>query len=146
MRDETGDAAVPPSSEVPAIGADRSPASGWENDTSTSLHLPLPAVPRAGQESAFGALQAEILAEQAASLEYAGEQLKRSLTALAQATPGEKQAAALAAAREAFWSLIVQRDACGFRNPDEVIATYAVPAEVAQAVMPPPLVPLRNWT
>lgn len=102
-------------------------------------------LPTSPQARSFGELRAEILAEQAASLEYAGEQLRRGLAALAAAESGEDRTIALAAAREAFWNLMVQRDAIGFRNSDEVVSSYGVPAVVTQAILPAPLVPLRQW-
>lgn len=103
------------------------------------------AAPSPAQSSAFGELRAEILAEQAASLEHAGRQLELSLTALREAV-GPARAKALAAAREAFWNLVVQRDAIGFRNSEELIADHGIPSEVVQAIIPAPLVPLRQWT
>ncbi|MCW5697579.1 MAG: hypothetical protein KIS96_12710 [Bauldia sp.] len=95
------------------------------------------------REAGLAALEAEILAERAASLARAGERLERAVAALGAAAGDAPERAALRdAAREALWALIVQREACGFRDSDGVIAAYGVPAEVSALVLPPPL---RRW-
>jgi hypothetical protein len=74
-------------------------------------------------------LDYEIMGEKASALGRAGRRLERALAALA-ATAEESRAGALAEARDAFWSLIVTRDAIGLRDAAGVIAGYRVPAEV----------------
>ena len=105
----------------------------------------------AAREAALGALDAEILAEQASALARAGRQLERALADLAahdggaaSGAGGHKSApdrpALVAEARRALWYLVVQREACGFRNSAEVLTAYSVPAEISLGVTHQPVV------
>jgi len=93
------------------------------------------------------ALDYEIAREQAAALGRLGRALERALTALSEfdrrqgdpATNGPAtRTASLGAARkrlvqeasDALWCLIIQREACGMRDPRPVLRAYRVPAEV----------------
>jgi hypothetical protein len=100
----------------------------------------------AAREAALGALEAEIVAEQASALARAGRRLEHALADLARfdagdaaprsgGDPAPRRPALLAAARKALWYLVVQREACGFRNSAEVLSAYTVPAEVSRVVM-----------
>jgi Family of unknown function (DUF6665) len=99
---------------------------------------------------ALGALESEIVAEQASALARAGRRLEKALAELAgfdAGTPPQRNGpnaprerpALLAEARQALWYLVVQRDACGFRNSAEVLSAYAVPAEVSRGVTHAPI-------
>jgi len=79
------------------------------------------------------ALDYEIAQEQASALGRLGRALESALAALAehQASPGDAIRARLVqAASDALWCFIVQREACGLRDPRPVIREYRVPAEV----------------
>jgi hypothetical protein len=88
------------------------------------------------------ALDYEIAREQAGALGRLGRALEAALRALADhdsTTPpapakldGEHatRARLVQDASEALWCFIVQREACGLRDPRPVIRDYRVPAEV----------------
>lgn len=98
------------------------------------------------REAALGAIDAEVLAEQASSLARAGRRLEQALRTLAdmdqnaQFGEGEERAQALSEAREAFWYLVVQREACGFGSSSDVLSAYGVPPEVSNGIAPKPIV------
>ncbi len=99
------------------------------------------------REAALGAIDAEVVAEQASSLARAGRRLERALAALAeidqsdQAGEGDdNRRQVLSEAREAFWYLVVQREACGFGSSSDVLSAYGVPAEVSNGITPKPIV------
>lgn len=82
-------------------------------------------------ETGAGALDAEILAEKAAALGRAGRAVEERLAALAQAGPqAPEREALLAAAAEAVWGFFVQRELCGLRDQQQIIADYAIPGAV----------------
>lgn len=96
------------------------------------------------------AVEAEVIAEQAASLARAARRLEKALATLAAFDAGEKLPAPeagrsslrtrpeiISEAREALWFLIVQREACGFRNSEEVLAAYGVPSEISLGMVEP---------
>jgi hypothetical protein len=96
------------------------------------------------------AVEAEVIAEQAASLARAARRIEKALATLAAFDGGQPlpapepgrsvlrtRAEILAEAREALWFLIVQREACGFRNTEEVMAAYAIPAEISVGMIEP---------
>ena len=81
------------------------------------------------------ALDYEIAQEQAAALGRLGRALEAALGALAdhQADQGGRDATRarlVQAASDALWCFIVQREACGLRDPRPVLREYRVPAEV----------------
>ncbi len=97
------------------------------------------------RKSREGALDYEIVQEQAAALGRLGRALEAALAVLsnydrAQAEPGDDAArarsSALARARmvqdasDALWCYIVQREACGLRDWRLIVREYGVPAEV----------------
>jgi hypothetical protein len=103
--------------------------------------------PKGGSRpSPVAALDYEIAQEQASALGRLGRALETALGALAghdQASPGHsppsqsseaddraKRARLVQEASEALWYFIVQREACGLRDPRPVIREYRVPAEV----------------
>ncbi len=85
------------------------------------------------------ALDYEAAQEQASALGRLGRALEATLTALSdherERTRDSETIAATRArlvrdASEALWLYIVQREACGLRDPKPVIRDYRVPAEV----------------
>jgi hypothetical protein len=84
------------------------------------------------------ALDYEIVQEQASALGRLGRALETALAALsdydsaraAPAVPDAARAELVAAASEALWYFMVQREACGLRDQQPIIHAYRVPAEV----------------
>ena len=81
------------------------------------------------------ALDYEIAREQAAALGRLARALESALAALAEykRTDGERGAARarlVQDASDALWCFIVQREACGLRDPRPVIREYRIPVEV----------------
>jgi len=90
-------------------------------------------VPPRTREGALAAVMAEVNEEKAASLGRVGGQVERALAAL-KAAPPEDRPALLPAAREAVWSLFVQREVMGQTDHRAVIAHYAIPADVLRGL------------
>jgi hypothetical protein len=92
--------------------------------------------PRTGSAAApLAALDYEIAQEQASALGRLGRALEAALGALAdyQASHGGRDATRarlVEDASDALWCFIVQREACGLRDPRPVIRDYRVPREV----------------
>jgi hypothetical protein len=96
----------------------------------------------------IAALEYEVGQEKASALGRLGRKLEAALAALRafdeahgrQAHRVESESLQrlrlLAEAGEAFWYLMVQRDACGLRNNAVVLADYGVPREVANRMGP----------
>jgi hypothetical protein len=85
--------------------------------------------------AAVGALEYEIAQEQATALGRLGRALEAALAALADydRAKGSRDAARsqlVQDASDALWHFIVQREACGLRDPRPVIRDYRVPAAV----------------
>lgn len=81
------------------------------------------------------ALDYEIAQEQASALGRLGRALEAALAALADHDMGgravdSERKRLVREASEALWCFIVQREACGLRDPRPVIRDYRVPAEV----------------
>ncbi|MGQ7793528.1 DUF6665 family protein [Faunimonas sp. B44] len=86
---------------------------------------------------AWDALQHEVVAEKAATLGRLATRLETALArleAFEAAGPGEagsaERASLLDAAGEALWHFVIQRELCGFRNSEDVMRAYRVPAAV----------------
>ena len=98
--------------------------------------------PRAGSSSTASrpnALDYEIVQEQAAALGRLGRALEAALAALAACERDHRErdaarAALVQQASETLWCLLVQREACGLREPWPVLRDYRVPAEVYNRV------------
>jgi uncharacterized protein DUF6665 len=81
------------------------------------------------------ALDYEIVQEQASALGRLGRALEAALAALADydaagpVSDGTRKRM-VQEASDALWCFIVQREACGLRDPRPVIRDYRVPAEV----------------
>jgi len=81
------------------------------------------------------ALDYEIAQEQASALGRLGRALEAALEALADYEARHSQRGAehtrlLQAASHSLWCFIVQREACGMRDPRPVLSAYRVPAAV----------------
>lgn len=81
------------------------------------------------------ALDYEIAQEQASALGRLGRSLEAALAALAEhdaaeASDNGARWQLVQQASEALWYFIVQREACGLRDPRPVLRDYGVPAEV----------------
>lgn len=95
-----------------------------------SLRQPQTLTSSASSVEVFDAgLQAELMAEKAASLGRAGRRVEKTLATLREASP-EDRPAALKDAADAVWSLFVQREICGQRDQKPVIAIYGIPKDV----------------
>jgi hypothetical protein len=90
-------------------------------------------------KSPAGVLHYEIVQETASALGRQGRALEAALTALAAfdagaaaGDPADRPARAtlVAAAAQALWHFMVQREACGLRDGAAVLRMYQVPAEV----------------
>ncbi|MFD2180942.1 DUF6665 family protein [Rhodoplanes azumiensis] len=99
-------------------------------------------------------LGVELMAEKASALGRLGRGLEQALAALrahdaALGGAGDarpSRAVLVDTAAHALWMLMVQREACGLRDPHALVRDYAVPPEVqsrAGAVLSPP-VPVRR--
>ncbi|HXX50213.1 MAG TPA: DUF6665 family protein [Xanthobacteraceae bacterium] len=81
------------------------------------------------------ALDYEIAQERAAALGQMGRALEAALAALCDYDRGEQKsdelrAKLVQAAGYALWRFVVQREACGLRDPWPVIRDYRVPQDV----------------
>jgi hypothetical protein len=81
------------------------------------------------------ALDYEIAQERASALGRLGRALESALAALADYDNGDAEQDATRArlvqdASDALWCFMVQREACGLRDPRPVLRHYGVPGEV----------------
>ena len=79
------------------------------------------------------ALEGELLGEAALSLGIAGRRMAEALALLAACPPtteASERRVLLAAAAEATYAYVVQREALGWRDTDAALDHYGVPAEV----------------
>lgn len=86
-----------------------------------------------GRATPMAALDYEIAQEQASALGRLGRALESALAALAERQAKERDATharLVQEASDALWYFIVQREACGLRDPRPVIREYRVPPEV----------------
>lgn len=89
-------------------------------------------------------IEAQFAGEAAASLGLAGRRLRKALDALhkydADATAGVRhrkpRSDLVAAAGEAFWGYVVQRELLGLIDADYIAQEYGVPPDVKQAMGP----------
>jgi len=87
------------------------------------------------RRTGVAALDYEIAQEQASALGRLGRMLEAALAALAHhdaasSAPATVRAQLVAEAGDALWCFIIQREACGLRDPRPVLRDYRVPAEV----------------
>ena len=100
---------------------------------SLSTSLRLPGGP--SRTAPIAALDYEIAQERASALGRLGRALEAALAALSDYDnrSGERDGARaqlVQDASDALWSFMVQREACGLRDPRPVLRDYGVPAEV----------------
>jgi hypothetical protein len=81
------------------------------------------------------ALDYEIAQEQASALGRLGRALEAALAALSDydcthPQPTAQRAQLVADAADALWCFMVQREACGLRDPRPILRDYRVPAQV----------------
>ncbi|SDG94182.1 DUF6665 family protein [Pelagibacterium luteolum] len=80
-------------------------------------------------EGGHAVLEHEIMAERASSLGAAEKRVQLTVSAYnASEKPDRSQE--LAAAQKAVWGYFVQRELCGFRRHQDVIAAFSIPSEV----------------
>jgi len=85
-------------------------------------------------DAAFNVLQADLLAEKAASLGHQGKLVEDALAALRAfdadaGDPAERTRLVRKAAR-AVWAFMIQRELCGLRDQKQMIRDYGIPGEV----------------
>lgn len=91
-------------------------------------------------------LEYQFAGEAAASLGQAGRRLRKALDALKKhdsqiacgarrANPAEREGI-VAAAGEAYWGYVVQRELLGLQDPEYIAREYAVPKEVLATAGP----------
>ena len=85
------------------------------------------------RESGTNALQRALTGERATNLGRLGRALEAALFELRSAPAAEREARAYACA-EAVWFYLVQREACGLVQHDQVIEMYGIPATVLAKV------------
>ncbi len=98
---------------------------------STSLRLP----GGHSRTAPIAALDYEIAQERASALGRLGRALEAALAALSDYdnSSGERDGARaqlVQDASDALWSFMVQREACGLRDPRPLLRDYGVPADV----------------
>ena len=83
------------------------------------------------QDSFLDPLGLEIMGEKAASLGRAGERVEKTIAALENHVGDDDARKRLVAqAADAVYAYFVQRELCGFRRHQDVIAQYRIPREV----------------
>ena len=80
-------------------------------------------------EGGFAVLEYEVMAERAASLGAAEQRVKTTMATYGAAQKDQREQE-LAAAQSAVWAYFVQRELCGFKRHQDVIAAFAIPREV----------------
>lgn len=94
-----------------------------------SLRDSLDLIKAVNPESGFAVLEHEVMAERAASLGAAEQRVKTTMAAYGAAQKDQREQE-LAAAQSAVWAYFVQRELCGFKRHQDVIAAFAIPREV----------------
>ena len=94
-----------------------------------SLRDSLDLIKAVNPEGGYAVLENEIMGERAASLGAAEQRVAKSVAAYNAAASGER-AKELATAQSAVWAYFVQRELCGFKRHQDVIAAFAIPREV----------------
>jgi hypothetical protein len=82
-------------------------------------------------ETSLSAVDQEILAEKATSLDNAGRKVETCMEKLrSHQGDGETRMALGKSAADAVYAYFVQRELCGFRRHDDIIRDYGIPREV----------------
>ncbi len=99
--------------------------------------MKLPRIMQGRPGSGVDVLEYELFQEKAATLGRMGAKLKTALDALAahdaahpKRSDDPERAELVAAAGEALWYYVVQREVCGLRDTDAVLRGLGVPREV----------------
>jgi len=89
-------------------------------------------------ETGAGILERELLAEKAATLGRISREAERALKRLKDHDAGDgdgaPREALVKSAAEAVWRFMIQRELCGFRDPEAIVTDYAIPREVMNRV------------
>lgn len=99
------------------------------------MTLRSPPTDSSSSRSPLAALDYEIAQERVSALGRMGRALEAALAALseyecAHTERGPERAQLVQDASDALWCFIVQREACGLRDPQPVIREYRVPRDV----------------
>ena len=86
------------------------------------------------RDARYNALQYDLMKERAAGLGHAGRQVQEALLALQSAADEAARQKLIWAASKCVWRYFVQREACGMRDHDPVIAEYGIPQQVLARV------------
>ncbi len=81
-------------------------------------------------ESGFYGFESEVANEKAIALGLAGTKVSTAIAALKGAIDPDEQEAALGAAAVAVQHFLIQREACGLRDPRGVVEDYDIPRQV----------------
>ena len=95
-----------------------------------SLRLPRNSSSPIGPAAGFAGFEREVAQEKAISLGLAGAKVSNALAALKGARDPDEQEKALNAAAVAVQYFLIQREACGLRNPRGVVEDFDIPREV----------------
>lgn len=96
----------------------------------SSLRMPQSLSRRLGVETGDAVLRFELLEAQAAALGRTGRKAEAALAALRDHPGGEGRAQVLAAATDAVWCFLVQREVMGLRDRAAIVAELRIPREV----------------
>lgn len=80
-------------------------------------------------EGGFAVLEHEVMAERAASLGAAEKRVAKTVSAYNESQKDDRSQE-LAAAQKAVWAYFVQRELCGFKRHQDIIAAFSIPREV----------------
>ncbi|WP_332716050.1 DUF6665 family protein [Pelagibacterium mangrovi] len=80
-------------------------------------------------EGGFAVLEHEVMAERAASLGAAEQRVAKTVSAYNESQKDDRSQE-LAAAQNAVWAYFVQRELCGFKRHQDIIAAFSIPREV----------------
>lgn len=94
-----------------------------------SLKDSLDLIKAVNPEGGYAVLEHEIMAERASSLGAAEKKVAKTVAAY-NASEKADRSQELAEAQKAVWAYFVQRELCGFKRHQEVIAAFSIPREV----------------
>lgn len=94
-----------------------------------SLRSPQSLAKIVNQQTGLSMVEAEMLAETAASLGHHGRKTEAALKALMEADEDDRDALAHRAARE-VWAYFIQREMCGMRDHKLIIREMTIPQYV----------------
>ncbi len=94
-----------------------------------SLRDSLDLIKAVNPEGGYAVLEHEILAERASSLSAAEQRVAETVTAYNGSGKSDRSQE-LIEAQKAVWAYFVQRELCGFKRHQDVIAAFSIPREV----------------